>query len=179
MLAATLILACAQPVAWTLDVRADPIVFAILGWSVGVDGGPEDSRWRASLAAFHADVPELLVPLVARGVPGLRVAEDALQLGAFYDVGDAHRGLYFGPELYIYALHYTAGADAASAREAYAHVTAGYTWFPFDGVGLFVEPWGTLGVPIFHSGGADLGPRHVEDRVLNFHATASLGWRFL
>jgi hypothetical protein len=163
---------------WQFGVRADPVVFAIGGWSVGVDGMPEDSHWRASMAAFHTDVPAILVPVVAQGPPGLAVTESALQLGAFYDVDDKHRGLYLGPELYIYDLVYTA-QGTAEAREAYAHVTAGYTWFPFDGVDLFfVQPWATLGVPIFHSGGAVVDGRQVTDRVLNWHATVSIGCRF-
>lgn len=170
------------PVTWHFGLRADPVVFALGGFSVGVDAMPEDSRWRLSLAAFAVEVPTLLVPLVAQPSRGLRVFENAVQVGAFYDVADRHRGLYTGPEVYLYHLRYDVDGQTLEAREAYAHVTVGDTWFPFDDGALalpvFVQPWATIGVPVFHTGGGRVGPTTIRDRVVNWHATVSLGVRW-
>jgi hypothetical protein len=170
------------PVNWHFGVRADPVVFALGGFSVGVDAMPDDARWRWSLAAFAVEVPTLLVPLVAQPSRGVHVFEHAVQTGAFYDVADRHRGLYFGPELYIYSLQYDVDGQRLDAREAYAHVTVGDTWFPFDDAAptlpVFVQPWATIGVPVFHAGGVRAGTTTIRDRVLNWHATVSLGVRW-
>ena len=173
----------AAQAAWHFDVRVDPVVTLVAqGVSAGVDGFPDDSHWRVSLAAFHAEVPALLVPLVVQPSLDVTVTEDAVQLAALYDVDGAHRGLFLGPELYVYRLRYTHAGAVADAHEAYVHVTGGYTFFPFDDdvLGrLFLQPWATLGVPIFHTGGADVGGAHLEDRALNWHATVSIGIRLL
>lgn len=182
MLSVALLLATAQPAAWHFDVRADPVVFALLGYSVGVDAAPADSHWRAGLAAFHVDIPQLLVPFIAQPGRGVTLTEDCVSAGAFYDVEDEHRGLFFGPELLVYHLAYTVDGAPAEAREAYAHVTVGYTWFPLKDIAvldhLFLQPWATLGVPVFHSGGVDVGNRHIADRAVNVHATVEIGARF-
>jgi len=162
---------------WHLSVRGDPIVFALVGFSVGVDAAPADSHWRISMAAFHVEVPEVLVPVVVRPPRGVRVIESAVQFGAFYDTNDDHSGLYVGPEFYVYHLDYRVDGRRLEARELYAHVTAGYTWFPFDQRIIFVQPWATVGVPIFHSGGVSDGAIVLEDRAFNWHATVSLGAR--
>ncbi len=170
-----------KPSSWSFSARADPVVFALLGFSAGVDGAPRDAPWRLSVAAFHVVVPDLIAPLVVHPADGVTVTEDAIQLGAFYDVDDRHRGWFFGPELYVYALAYEARGRRAIAQEAYAHLSAGYTWFPLaadPGCGFFLQPWATLGAPIFHTGGAELGGRHLEDRAVNWHATVSVGVRF-
>jgi hypothetical protein len=40
----------------------------------------------------------------------------------------------------------------------------------------FVQPWATLGLPVFGTGGATFADGTVvRDRVVNWHATVSLG----
>jgi hypothetical protein len=173
-----LALSCQTPAdEWHGGLRVDPVVAAVLGVSVGVDAMNDATPFRASAAAFHVDVPAFLVPVITSGAPGVHVTEDAIQLAVFDDLDEGHRGFFVGPELYLYALTYKLGGDTAVAHEIYAHATGGYTWFPFGDV-FFVEPWATLGVPVFHSGGAVVDGKHVVDRVFNWHATVALGVRF-
>lgn len=175
---------CAAGAAPAIDVavRADPIVFALGGWSLGVDVATDDlvtvrnTRMRASIAAFHVEVPELLVPVVASPPDGLRVLEDAVQVALRFELGG---GWWIGPEVYAYRLAYSRGDDRAFANEAYAHASVGWRWFFAREVPLleffFVEPWATIGLPVFGTGGAVVGDVAVRDRGFNWHATVSVG----
>jgi hypothetical protein len=170
-----------------LRARIDPIVTLVAGGaSVGVDIIPSFTDWRLSLAAFTCEVPRFLVPLVVDASPSLKITESALQLGLFRSSGRGHTGFFFGPELYGYRLGYAddeAPRHHAVSWELYAHATFGGTWFPFaDDVtaGLlrrfYLMPWLTAGLPLFHTGGARFSDGVViDDRVLNWHATVSLG----
>jgi hypothetical protein len=174
------------PPSVSLDVavRADPIVFALGGWSLGVDVATEDlallrnTRARVSLAAFHVEVPAVLVPIVAAPPEGLRVVEDAVQTALRFDVG---AGWWVGPEIYVYRLAYSRDdfASTSFAHEAYAHVSLGWRWFFARDIPVveffFVEPWATIGLPVFDTGGADVGGVIVSDRGFNWHATVSVG----
>lgn len=186
-----------------IAVRADPVVFALAGWSIGADVAPHVRRdldalgavrVRASIAAFHVVVPEVLLPLVAAPAQDLRVVEDAVQLGLrfpLYDL-DGGGGWWFGPEVYLYRLTYvrTSTGFSADARECYAHLSVGWRWFPLRDAAakddardagapflqrLFLEPWATLGLPVFGTGDANVGGVLVRDRGLNWHATVSVG----
>jgi hypothetical protein len=173
-----------SPASLDVAVRADPIVFALGGWSIGVDVAtddlalPRNKRVRASVAAFHVEVPALLVPVVASPADGLRVIEDAVQVALRFDLGG---GWWVGPEVYAYRLAYSRDdfASASTAHEAYVHVSLGWRWFFARGVPalefLFVEPWATIGLPVFGSGGANVGGVDVSDRGFNWHATISVG----
>lgn len=181
----------------SIDValRADPIVFALGGWSVGLDAAPtmnpEDPtspRARFSLAAFHVEVPALLLPVVASPSDGLRVIEDAAQIAVRFDLGG---GWWAGPEVYVYRLTYLrdddddddvgagAGVGVGVGRDAYVHASIGWRWFFADGVPLleffFVEPWATIGLPVYGTGGATVRGVRIDDRGFNWHATVSVG----
>ena len=62
-------------------------------------------------------------------------------------------------------------------------MTADDVWFPLAGVvdvgfadAVFVQPWVTLGLPVFGTGSATFDDgTEVRDRLLNWHATVSLG----
>lgn len=175
-------------------VRTDPFVTLVAGGaSVGVDVAHRDWLTRVSAAAFVVEVPRLLLPLVVRNdvaLPALSVVEHAVQLGLMTSLSPQHRGVFVGPELYAYRLRYVDEANptrAATAYELYAHMTAGFTWFPFDDDddddkdvdvlgAVFVMPWVTVGLPVFGSGGITFNDGVVvADRLLNFHATMSIG----
>jgi hypothetical protein len=184
--------AAADPPKLVVRASADPIVFAIGGYSVASDVTRTDTHWRLELGAFHARVPAPLVPIVALGPPGLVVDEDVVRVAGLYDLDAAHgTGFFFGPALYLYRLHYRAPHVTrddddprldAVGHEVYLHGTVGAAWFPLAGHVLFdrffVMPWATVGVPLFH--GADVvrgGAVVVRDRIVNWHATVSLGVR--
>ncbi len=170
-----------------LRARIDPFVTVVAGGaSVGIDVAPRSWPTRLSAATFVVEVPRLLVPLINRGgSSSLQIVEQCVQFGAFTSLSAGHRGFFVGPEVYAYQLRYVDSAHRsrhATARELYAHVTAGWTWFPFaDGDDVltshvFLMPWATLGVPVFGSGGVVFADGSVvRDRVINFHATVSLG----
>ncbi|HEY1099723.1 MAG TPA: hypothetical protein VGF99_12390 [Myxococcota bacterium] len=176
-----------------LRVRTDPFVTLVAGGaSVGVDVAHRDGLTRVSAAAFVVEVPRLLLPLVVRSdvaLPALSVVEHAVQFGLMTSLSPQHRGVFVGPELYAYRLRYVDEANptrAATAYELYAHMTAGFTWFPFDNDdndkdvdvlgAVFVMPWVTVGLPVFGSGGITFNDGvFVADRLLNFHATVSIG----
>ncbi len=163
-------------------VRADPIVFALGGWSLGFDVAPHQDeqrqRARASIAAFHVEVPSLLVPVVASPSNGLRVVEDAVQIAVRFELGG---GWWFGPEVYGYRLSYSRDdfATTTTAHEAYVHASVGWRWFFARDVPIaeffFVEPWATIGLPVFGTGGANVDGVAVADRGFNWHATVSVG----
>lgn len=186
-----LLLSCADDIdePLLLRVRTDPFVTAVAGGaSVGVDVAHRAWMTRVSAAAFVVEVPRLMLPLVVRSevaLPALSIVEHAVQLGLMTSLSPQHRGVFIGPELYAYRLRYVDDADparAATAYELYAHVTGGYTWFPFADVeasvlgDVFVMPWATVGLPVFGSGGVTFSDGVVvDDRSLNFHATVSIG----
>ncbi len=175
-----------------LRVRIDPLVTVVAGGaSVGFDVLPRSSDSRLSVAAFVVDVPRFLVPIVVAHDPRLRITETCFQIGWLTSSPAAgareHSGFFVGPELYAYQLRYTdvdQPSRNATAHELYVHATAGFTWFPFEGAAsggtlvddVYVMPWVTAGLPVFHTGGALFADGSgIEDRLFNWHGTISIG----
>ena len=190
MIALLLALALAAPDEEAgLRVRVDPFVTLVAGGaSVGFDLLPAHLDSRLSVAAFVVDVPRFLVPFVVDHDPRLRISETCLQVGWLtssppFAGPRAHTGFFFGPELYAYQLRYTDEDEPwrdATAYELYVHATAGFTWFPFQGAGVvddvYLMPWLTAGLPVFHSGGANFDDgTSIDDRLFNWHGTVSVG----
>ena len=70
--------------------------------------------------------------------------------------------------------------DLGASHAAYALLESlGCRWFFAREVPVleffFVEPWATVGLPVFGTGGAVVGDVDVRDRGFNWHATVSVG----
>ena len=173
-----------------LRVRVDPFVTLVAGGaSVGFDVLPAQIDSRLSVAAFVVDVPRFLVPFVVDHDEQLQLTETCFQIGWMTSSSSKHTGFFFGPELYAYQLRYTdedQRSRNATAHELYVHATAGFTWFPFQSPAgasskalvdaVYVMPWLTAGLPVWHTGGAKFSDGTViDDRAFNWHGTVSIG----
>ena len=88
-----------------------------------------------------------------------KVVEDSKALAVRFELGC---GWWFGPEVYGYRLSDSRDdfATTINAHEAYVHASVGRPWFFAREVPIaeffFVEPWATIGLPVFGTGGANV-----------------------
>ena len=125
-----------------LSVEQDPLAYAFNGWDVMVAyQHPALPHVRATLAVYGADWPGT--------ADGFTDHQTAITTKLQYFPSEGGRGLMvgaqfaFGKEDYTYTM--TPGHQSLDV--AIVRAIAGYRWFPF-GRGLFIYPWGGVGVRV-------------------------------
>ncbi len=129
-----------------ISVQVDPIPFALRGYSlwVGIAAAP---HWHVTVGSFGGDALGESDGWKAR----IRFAPDIL---VSYFLREDNRGFYAaaGLGVLLWSLTRTEpGGATAQMDQVVLTPMVGYRWFPSSRLGLFVEPFASIALPLFRS----------------------------
>ena len=162
-------------------LAADPLPYLLHGFSIHGGLVLPGGRFSLEAALFSSRLSESLLTLVEPGDQGFTSDLKGVSLeGYWHAVQWSRSALLFGAQLHFdrFAAHYRAEPGEAVTDQIYAFPTVAYRAFPFEGVGFFVKPFLSAGLPL-------LGARSSAAGAHTFHqlrvfplATVILGWQF-
>lgn len=134
----------AQAHPWRVGVEADPLPWAIGGYSGIVNvTTPATSHLRFGLGGFGVRaLPEAMINEASRGF-GVSIPW-ALAANVLYFFGESRGGFFTGPLGMLQQQRFTlaeAPEQTADVTKIGAGLMVGYQWFPINGVGLYLMPW--------------------------------------
>jgi hypothetical protein len=164
-----LALSIQRPVAAQVEIEADPIAYAVNGYSLHL--GYVAGRARLSVGAFGADIPEWL-----HGNDGWDMTMRGAGIKLDY-LGSRLDGIFVGVESGLMRLSYRVGDSPARKRnEVGVGVRGGYR-LAIGRSGLYVVPWVGVG---YTPGGRDvvIGDARFDHSAVTVFPTVHIGWRF-
>ncbi|MEQ1506224.1 MAG: hypothetical protein ABMB14_28585 [Myxococcota bacterium] len=166
-----------------VELETDPSTFAFHGGALHVRAAlPGAERWAVGLGAYALRLPQPMVALSPAN-RGEGWTADLFGAGLFVDryVSAPFTGLSIGAQVAVHrwslARPDVADGDAvASAILAMPRV--GWSWTPFDRLGLYVYPWLGLGLTGQIGGDAEVGGAAYRIGPVLPFAAVHVGWRF-
>lgn len=152
-----------QPQGWHVALEIDPLNQAVGGGGLVVLLRPKrPSRLRVGVLGFTAPIPDVATPegWGATIRPGYGIE-------ALYSLGKKGRGLQVGLLGSLNQWEYTHEDERGVAywTEAGVMPFVGFHWFPFQhgaARGLYLRPWGGVGIPLSGSGTRTVGSHTYE-----------------
>ncbi len=157
-----------------ISVQVDPVLFALRGYSVwlGVAVAP---HWNLTIGSFAGDVPGQPEGWAAR----TRFAPIVLASYFFLEGNRGpHLSLGFGQLQWVLTHQDEPGATAEMDQVVFTPM-AGFRWFPLKDLGLYLEPFISIAIPIFQTGETTLRDKTYRQPWTSLLLPgAFLGWEF-
>ena len=174
---ALLSLALAGPI---VQVEVDPLPFALDGAAGHVRVAlPGAERWTVGAGLYAQDMPALLLTLAPQN-RGDDWTGRLFGAGLFVDhyFKEPVNGAHLGTQ--VAAHRWTVGTEDGdtSFTSLLVMPRVGYVWQPFDGAGLYVDPWIGAGPTLPISGSRSVAGDEFGLFPAMFFGAMHVGWRF-
>ena len=162
-------------------LAADPLPYALHGFSIHGGVVLPGGRFSVESALFSSRLSESLLTLVEPGNQGFTADLKGITLeGYWHAVQWTRNALLLGAQFHFdrFAAHYAGETGEGRVDQIYAFPTLAYLAFPFDGAGFFVKPFVSAGLPLLGSRTAEVGAHTFHQLRVFPLATVVLGWEF-
>jgi hypothetical protein len=176
-----LLLASAAARSQDFYVAADPLPYALHGFSA--HGGvvlPGD-RFSVEVALFSSRLGDTLLKLVEPEDGGFTADLKGLSFeGYWHAITWSRNALLLGLQVHLdrFSVHHDSSPAESTFDQVYLFPTVAYRWFPFEGVGFFLKPFVSAGLPLLSRGDVTVGARSFKQLSVFPLATAVIGFQF-
>jgi len=165
-----------------MSVEVDPAPFLLNGYSVSLKYSPKKMSKTAFMASvFSSEFPNSMMSQANKeeGWTDLKLETSFAIFGEFY-INANRRGFYYGPSLFLYNKSVTLEPvnQRTNFSTLYPNVRAGYIWYPFKTIDLYVNPWINAGSEINIDNNNSLNGQDFEPNRFNFILALHIGYSF-
>jgi hypothetical protein len=163
-------------------IELDPAPFIFNGYSVSVKYSPEKMNRISFMASvYSSDFPDGMM-LKENKDNGWRKMKFNNSFAFFTDFyfNDNKTGFHFGPSVFYYDKTVTQSSttESVSFNTVYPNIRAGYIWYPFNGMNLYLNPWVNMGSEINIDTKNKIGDNVFKPNTFNYVMAIHLGYGF-
>ena len=162
-------------------LAADPLPYVLHGFSLHGGAVLPGGRFSVEVALFSSRLSESLQTLVEPGNQGFTADLKGVTVeGYWHAVQWTRNALLLGAQLHFdrFAAHFQGEPGEGTLDQIYAFPTLAFRAFPFEGVGFFVKPFVSAGLPLLGARTAAVGAHTFHQLRVFPLATVILGWEF-
>lgn len=135
-----------------ISLEVDPAPFILGGYSFSLKYSPEElSKTAFMVSIYSSDFPNSMMNKVnkERMWTNLRL-ETSYAIFADFFLENDKRGFYFGPSIFLYnkSVELSSVNERTKFFTLYPNIRAGYVWYPFKNLNLYLNPWLNFGTEI-------------------------------
>ncbi|MGC9352948.1 MAG: hypothetical protein ACP5D9_03860 [Mariniphaga sp.] len=135
-----------------LSVELDPAPFMLKGYSFSLKYGPKKTPKMAFMASvYSSEFPNSMMSTVNKenGWTDLNLEVSYAFFTEFF-MKNNKRGFYFGPSVFLYnkSVVLSSVNERIEFTTLYPNIRAGYKWYPFKKIDLYLNPWFNIGSEI-------------------------------
>lgn len=177
---AAVLLAASAARAQSLYVAADPLPYALKGFSAHLGVVLPGDRFSLEAAAFSSELGDTLLTLVQPADSGFRASLRGLTAEGYWHFARSSRNAFLaGLQVHFDRFDVKHEAESVSTRvdQIYVFPTLAFLWFPFDALGLFLKPFISAGLPLLSRDDVHVGNHTFEQLRVFPLATVIVGYR--
>ncbi len=164
-----------------LAIELDPAPFIFGGYSVSAKYSPKGAEHFTLMGSvYRSSLPDALMSAANKdnGFKDVKL-ETSYAVFVDYFIAEDRTGFHFGPSVFLYSK--TVGknetSDRASFKSIYPNVRVGYLYQPFEGIGLYVNPWVNIGKEIFLGENNRVGTTEFVPNDISYIAAIHIGYQ--
>jgi len=163
-----------------ISLEIDPAPFILGGYSFSIKYSPKEFPKTAFMASVYgSDLPDAMMSKQnkEKGWSNLRLETSYAIFAEFY-LKNNRRGFYFGPSVFLYrkSVQLNSANERTKFKSLYPNLRAGYIWYPFKKVNVYLNPWVNIGSEINIDTKNRFGEVHYEANKLNYIAALHIGY---
>ncbi len=135
-----------------ISLELDPAPFILGGYSFSLKYSPKNMPKTAFMASVYgSDFPNSMMSKENQenGWTNLKLETSYAVFAEFY-LKNNRRGFYYGPSMFLYnkSVELSSTNEITKFRTLYPNLRAGYVWYPFKNINLYLNPWFNIGSEI-------------------------------
>lgn len=132
-----------------LALELDPAPFILNGYSFSLKySHAKLPKWGLMASVYSSEFPDGMINKSNKdqGWESMQI-ETSYAVFVKYHLNENRKGFYFGPAFFWYnkSVMYSQTEERIDFTNVYPNVVAGYNWYPFKKIGLYLNPWLSLG----------------------------------
>lgn len=164
-----------------LGIEIDPAPYILKGYSVSVKYSPKQTPKVAYMASiYQSDFPEGMMTKSNKnnGWKEMKIERSYAAFAEFY-LNDRRKGFYVGPSVFWYnkSVAQEAINDRMKFSTIYPNIRAGYIWYPFKELDVYLNPWFNIGSEINVDKNNQLHGNEFEPNKLNYILAIHIGYK--
>ena len=164
-----------------LSIELDPAPYLLGGYSVSLKYSAENTPKIAYMAAiYQSDFPDGMMTETNKdkGWTDMKIETSYAAFLEFY-LNEERKGFYFGPSVFWY--NKSVELESVNSRTEfstiYPNIRAGYIWYPFKKLDLYLNPWCTIGSEINLDEQNQLNGVEFETNAFNYVVALHIGYK--
>ena len=135
-----------------LAIEIDPAPYILKGYSISLKYSPKQLPKIAFMASiYQSDFPDGMMTKTNKnnGWKDMKIERSYAAFAEYY-LNEEKRGFYFGPSVFWYnkSVELEAINNRTKLSTIYPNIRAGYIWYPFKKLDLYLNPWLNIGSEI-------------------------------
>jgi len=164
-----------------LALEIDPAPYLLKGYSLSLKYSPKKTPKVAYMASvYQSDFPEGLMTDTNknRGWKDMKLETSYAAFAEFY-LNEEKKGIYFGPSIFWYnkSVELEAINTPTTFSTIYPNIRAGYIWYPFKKLDLYLNPWLNIGSEINLDKNNQLNGVEFEPNKFNYIVALHIGYK--
>jgi hypothetical protein len=165
-----------------ISVELDPAPFILGGYSFSIKYSPKKMQKTAFMASvYSSDFPNSMMSNENQenGWTNLKLEASYAVFAEFY-LKNKRRGFYYGPSIFLYdkSVELSSINERTRFRTLYPNLRAGYVWYPFKKVDLYLNPWFNIGSEINIDNKNSLNGIDYQRSKFNYILALHIGYSF-
>ena len=163
-----------------LSIELDPAPYLLGGYSVSLKYSAENNPKIAYMAAiYQSDFPDGMMTETNKdkGWTDMKIETSYAAFLEFY-LNEERKGFYFGPSVFWY--NKSVELESVNSRTEfstiYPNFRAGYIWYPFKKLDLYINPWCAIGSEINLDEQNQLNGVEFETNAFNYVVALHIGY---
>jgi hypothetical protein len=164
-----------------LAIEIDPAPYLLNGYSLSLKYSPKQTPKVAYMASvYQSDFPEGLMMETNKnnGWKDMKIETSYAAFAEFY-LNEKRKGFYFGPSVFWYnkSVELEAINSPTKFSTIYPNIRAGYIWYPFKNLDLYLNPWLNVGSEINLDSNNQLNGVEFEPNKFNYILALHIGYK--
>lgn len=165
-----------------LSIEIDPAPFILGGYSFSLKYAPKSLPKTAFMASVYgSEFPNSMMNSTNKdnGWTDLKLETSYAVFAEFY-LNNKRRGFYYGPSVFLYnkSVELASTNQEAKFKTIYPNIRAGYIWYPFKAVDLYLNPWLNIGSEINLDNNNHINEIEFEASSLHYIVALHIGYTF-
>ncbi len=165
-----------------ISLELDPAPFILGGYSFSLKYSPKNMPKTAFMASvYSSDLPNSMMSKENQenGWTNSKLETSYAVFAEFY-LKNNRRGFYYGPSIFLYnkSVELSSTNEIAKFRTLYPNLRAGYVWYPFKNINLYLNPWFNIGSEINIDNNNSLNGIDYEPSKFYYIVALHIGYSF-
>lgn len=165
-----------------ISLELDPAPFVLGGYSFSVKYSLKNMPKVAFMASvYSSDLPNSMMSTENKenGWTNSKLETSYAVFAEFY-LKNNRQGFYYGPSIFLYnkSVEQNSTHESAKFSTLYPNVRAGYVWYPFNNINLYLNPWLNIGSEINLDNDNSLNGIEYESSKFYYIVALHVGYSF-